>query len=87
LAVLACKYLTVSRVFSQPTDDNCCYTYTPQRFEYCSSQLCSRIGDPSEIGSVAAFLASDDSSYMTGQVLYVDGGRLALNYTVPVKKS
>ncbi|GAX75487.1 hypothetical protein CEUSTIGMA_g2930.t1 [Chlamydomonas eustigma] len=47
-----------------------------------------RIGDPSEIGSVAAFLASDDSSYMTGQVLYVDGGRLALNYTVvPPKKS
>lgn len=45
-----------------------------------------RVGDPSEIGSVAVFLASDDSSYMTGQTLYPDGGRLALNYTVPVKK-
>ncbi len=43
-----------------------------------------RIGEPEEIGRVAVFLASDDSSYMTGQTLYPDGGRLALNYTVPV---
>lgn len=43
-----------------------------------------RIGQPDEIGSVAAFLASSDASYVTGQVLYVDGGRMALNYTVPV---
>jgi NAD(P)-dependent dehydrogenase (short-subunit alcohol dehydrogenase family) len=42
-----------------------------------------RIGDPLEVGQVAAFLASDAASYITGQVLYVDGGRLALNYTVP----
>ncbi len=41
-----------------------------------------RIGEPEEIGRVAVFLASDDSSYMTGQTLYPDGGRLALNYTV-----
>lgn len=44
-----------------------------------------RVGEPSEIGSVAVFLASDDASYMTGQTVYPDGGRLALNYTVPVK--
>ncbi|MBC7683910.1 MAG: SDR family oxidoreductase [Bdellovibrionales bacterium] len=43
-----------------------------------------RCGQPEEIASVAAFLASDDASYMTGQTMYVDGGRLALNYTVPV---
>ena len=43
-----------------------------------------RVGQPSEIGSVVRFLASDDSSYMTGQTVYVDGGRLALNYTVKV---
>ncbi len=45
-----------------------------------------RIGEPSEIASVAAFLASDDASYVTGQVIYPDGGRLGLNYTVPVKE-
>ncbi|MES2152424.1 MAG: SDR family oxidoreductase [Pseudomonadota bacterium] len=43
-----------------------------------------RCGEPEEIASIAAFLASDDASYMTGQTMFVDGGRLALNYTVPV---
>jgi glucose 1-dehydrogenase len=45
-----------------------------------------RIGDPSEIAAIAAFLASDDASYITGQTIYADGGRLPLNYTVPVKE-
>ncbi len=45
-----------------------------------------RIGDPSEIASIAAFLASDDASYITGQTIYADGGRLPLNYTVEVKE-
>jgi glucose 1-dehydrogenase len=43
-----------------------------------------RMGDPDEIAKVAVFLASDDASYVTGQTVYADGGRLALNYTVPV---
>lgn len=41
-----------------------------------------RLGEPSEVARTALFLASDDASYMTGQALYPDGGRLALNYTV-----
>lgn len=41
-----------------------------------------RIGDPEEIGSIAVFLASRDASYITGQTIYADGGRLALNLTI-----
>jgi NAD(P)-dependent dehydrogenase (short-subunit alcohol dehydrogenase family) len=43
-----------------------------------------RIGEPEEIASIAVFLASADSSYMTGQTVYADGGRLGLNYVMPV---
>jgi len=44
-----------------------------------------RAGKPSEIGDIAVFLASRMSSYITGQTIYPDGGRLGLNYTVPVE--
>lgn len=40
-----------------------------------------RVGRPREIGDIVAFLASDKASYITGETIYADGGRLALNYT------
>ncbi|WP_298852697.1 SDR family NAD(P)-dependent oxidoreductase [uncultured Ruegeria sp.] len=45
-----------------------------------------RLGEPSEVADVALYLASDYSSYITGETIYIDGGRLALGYTVPVKE-
>ena len=43
-----------------------------------------RAGEPEEIAAIAAFLLSEEASYITGETLYADGGRLGLNYTVPV---
>ena len=45
-----------------------------------------RPGEPAEVASIAAFLASDDASYVTGETIYVDGGRMPLNYVVAVKE-
>lgn len=44
-----------------------------------------RCGAVEEVAAVAVFLASGESSYITGQTIYPDGGRLGLNYTVPIK--
>ncbi|MEY2191263.1 3-oxoacyl-[acyl-carrier-protein] reductase [Neobacillus sp. BF23-41] len=34
----------------------------------------ARLGEPKDIAKITAFLASDDSAYMTGQTLHIDGG-------------
>ena len=41
-----------------------------------------RLGEPDEIAGVVAFLLSDAASYMTGETVLVDGGRMTLNYVV-----
>jgi glucose 1-dehydrogenase len=45
-----------------------------------------RCGEPAEVAAVAIFLACGESSYITGQTIYPDGGRLGLNYTMPVRR-
>jgi glucose 1-dehydrogenase len=43
-----------------------------------------RFGRPEEIAAVVVFLLSEQASYLTGTTIYADGGRMPLNYTVPV---
>jgi len=43
-----------------------------------------RLGEPGEIADVCAWLLSDAASYVTGEIVVVDGGRMTLNYTMPV---
>jgi NAD(P)-dependent dehydrogenase (short-subunit alcohol dehydrogenase family) len=43
-----------------------------------------RLGKPEEIAAIVAWLASDQASYVTGTTVYADGGRMPLNYVVPV---
>ena len=46
-----------------------------------------RLGEPAEIADTVAYLLSDAASYITGEIVVVDGGRMALNYTVPLQES
>jgi NAD(P)-dependent dehydrogenase (short-subunit alcohol dehydrogenase family) len=43
-----------------------------------SKNAMKRFAQPEEIVGTAVFLASDDSSYITGQTIFVDGGWLAV---------
>ncbi|MGI9404913.1 MAG: SDR family NAD(P)-dependent oxidoreductase [Hyphomicrobiaceae bacterium] len=54
------------------------------RQEVLSRTPLGRLGKAEEIAAVAAFLASDDASYITGETIFADGGRLPLHYTVDV---
>ena len=47
----------------------------PQKRKEVESHIpMRRAGTPKEIGAITAFLASEDAAYITGQILFVDGG-------------
>jgi 3-oxoacyl-[acyl-carrier protein] reductase len=51
---------------------------TPEKIERMRGAVpLERLGEPADIAGAALFFASDDASFVTGQVLYVDGGALA----------
>jgi NAD(P)-dependent dehydrogenase (short-subunit alcohol dehydrogenase family) len=63
---------------------NAVLTSDEARARILSRTPMKRLGAPDEIADVVAFLLSDAASYMTGEIVVVDGGRMTLNYTVPV---
>ena len=63
---------------------NAVLTSDEARARIMSRTPMKRLGEPGEIADVAAFLLSDAASYMTGEIVVVDGGRMTLNYTMPV---
>ena len=48
----------------------------PEEYRHAAAEMnpVRRVGHPEDIASAAAFLCSDEASYVTGQTLYVDGG-------------
>lgn len=57
------------------TDMNKCFSECEKK-ELAEQSALMRIGSSEEVAEVAAFLCSDNSSFITGQIINVDGGRL-----------
>lgn len=45
-----------------------------------------RFGEGRDVANVVVFLASEQSGYITGETVYIDGGRSGLNYSFPVSE-
>jgi len=59
---------------------------TAIRADYHDAIPLGRYGLEEEIAEAVYFLSSERASYITGQTIYPDGGRLGLNYVVPVSE-
>jgi glucose 1-dehydrogenase len=56
------------------------HTFSERRKLALSRIPLGRLGTPADVAGTVSFFASPDSAYVTGQVLYMDGGRNCLNY-------
>lgn len=74
---LAPQNIRVNAIAPGVIDTDLVSSLTPEKYaERIASIKMGRIGRPQEVADVALFLASDLSTYVTGQVIGVDGGML-----------
>ncbi len=72
---LASKKITVNAIAPGVIETEMSSTVIRRAKDYIlNSVALKRLGQPEEVAKVVAFLASDDSSYITGEVIRVDGG-------------
>ena len=68
-------HITVNAVCPGPTATDIVKTYTKEELENLNSKiLLGRLGDPKEIAAAVCFLASEQSGYITGAMIDVNGG-------------
>lgn len=81
---LAQKDIRVNALAPGPTDTGLAAQASPQMIAALLSRTpLGRFATPEEQASVAIFLLSEEAAFMTGETVYVDGGRCALQYMMP----
>lgn len=79
--------ITVNAIAPFTVDTDLMRGFSPKVIQRCLDRIpMGRMGSPEEISDVILFLASDESKYMTGQVLVVDGGTSVYVLQEPSRK-
>jgi NAD(P)-dependent dehydrogenase (short-subunit alcohol dehydrogenase family) len=88
---LARRGITVNAISPGWTEDSVLNTLPPQAQDLIRSwhqrgwTPMGRLGTPADVGNVASLFCSEDAGWITGQVIYADGGASLMNPEVPLE--